>query len=165
MSESNSFVPTTYQGWKEAILQADQDLWESATANTFDMPCPQTSRFPFRPLANVVAPSKPTPIPHVDLPSTVPTLTIKRPFVANAKTVCWKCGGNGHVGCNCKAEPKKTGRLTRQLFEEVAELNSHMEHVRLLLKQVDELEDEEEDRDVFVRLMSNLPTFSVDSNK
>ncbi|KDR72163.1 hypothetical protein GALMADRAFT_143477 [Galerina marginata CBS 339.88] len=155
-------TPTTYRGWKDAILQVDQDLRESSTANTFYAPRPQTSRYPFRPLTNVVPPPKTT---AVTTSSAVPTSSVKRPFVANAKTVCWKCGGNGHIGRECKEEPKKTGKLTRQLFEEVAELDSNMERVRLLLEHVDELEDEEEDRDVFVRLMSDLPTFFVDSDE
>ncbi|KDR70671.1 hypothetical protein GALMADRAFT_144566 [Galerina marginata CBS 339.88] len=48
-------TPTTYRGWKEAILQVDQDLLETTAANAFYAPRPQTAaEYPFRPLTNVV---------------------------------------------------------------------------------------------------------------
>ncbi|KAF8148576.1 hypothetical protein B0H34DRAFT_679602 [Crassisporium funariophilum] len=102
------------------------------------------SQISLRPLTNATLPSKTAPVATSPVN---PTSNVKKPFVANAKTTCWKCGGNGHIGRECKEESKKTGKLTRQLFEEVAELDSNMDRVCLLLNQVDELEDVEEDRD------------------
>ncbi|KDR74535.1 hypothetical protein GALMADRAFT_141562 [Galerina marginata CBS 339.88] len=86
-------TPTTYRSWKEAILQVDQNLRESTSANNFYAPQPQTSKYPFRPLTNATLPSKTTP---VTTSSVNPTSNVKKPFVANTKTTCWKCGGNGH---------------------------------------------------------------------
>jgi DnaJ-class molecular chaperone len=83
----------------------------------------------------------------------------------NPKIECWKCGGPGHIGRNCHAQ-LQTGKLTRQLVEKVDELDAMTEHVRLLMEQADDLpEDGDEDRDMFLQLMSEHHEFFVDSDE
>ena len=84
---------------------------------------------------------------------------------SNPHQNCWKCGLPGHYPRLCPNIGKTTGKLTRQLFEKADELETQMEHVRNLVGQVDELaKDGEEDCDVFIRLMEELPMLFVSND-
>jgi hypothetical protein len=173
--------PEYYDEWKQTILQVDQDLRGSAAANAFYDPnargqnhfqsgfAPRfqnTNRFGASTRYN--SPSTPTPITPAAAPKapTSTTATLPAPAVTSSSSGphqnCWKCGLPGHYPRLCPNVGKATGKLTRQLFEKADELETQMEHVRNLLGQVDDLpEDTEEDHEVFIRLMEELPTFFV----
>jgi len=70
---------------------------------------------------------------------------------------CWKCGGP-HWPHQCETTAKPSSVVMCQLFDKVNELNSHMETVRKLFKQVEELpKDADEDCDLMDRLMEEHP--------
>jgi hypothetical protein len=173
--------PEYYDEWKQTILQVDQDLRKSAAANAFYEPdkrgqnrfhagfAPRfqnTSRF--GPTSRYNSQPAPAPITPTTAPK-APAPTIANPPISavassssSSHQNCWKCGLPGHYPRLCPNVGKATGKLTRQLFEKADELESQMEHVRALLSQADELpEGAEEDQEVFIRLMEELPTFFV----
>jgi hypothetical protein len=173
--------PEYYDEWKQTILQVDQDLRKSAAANAFYEPdkrgqnrfqagyAPRfqntgrfgsTSRYNSQPVPTPITPTTALKPP----PSTIANLPVSA--VASSSSAphqnCWKCGVPGHYPHLCPNVGKATGKLTCQLFKKADKLESQMEHVRALLSQADELpEGTEEDQEVFIRLLEELPTFFV----
>ena len=95
------------------------------------------------------------PRPAVPTVGTTPAGSSSKSFVPN----CWKCGGP-HWPRQCETAAKPSSAVTRQLFDKVDELDSHMETVRKLFAEVEELpEDADEDRGLMEKLMEEHPLF------
>ena len=169
--------PMYYSKWKETILQVNQNLHGNAASNSFYSPhrCPQGRFNPnfmprsqsfnnhFQPTPCIVDAPTPNPIatsaPRVSTTSApqlaIPTVATT-PAGSSSKSfipTCWKCGGP-HWPRQCETTAKPSSVVTHQLFDKVDKLDSHMETMCKLFKEVEELpEDADEDRGLMEKLM------------
>jgi hypothetical protein len=167
--------PMTYQGWKDTILQVDQDLRRNAAAGAFYNPSTRSRRFtpalPFRPQAAGGQLATTTPRAPIAFNANAPSKAIipTSAIVAGPSSaanldniLCWKCGARGHLSRQCTTVVKAPGKLTRQLLEIADSFDSSVEVIRQLLEVAEELpEDGDDDREMFVRFMAEHPSFFV----
>ena len=176
-------IPTSYVGWKTAILRADQNSRNAAatrshnislSTSTFPSKPRQYSNFRLRHPLNDNSNNAIHPIPstssHATIasPSIVPNSTATansrtRPFTSYRTRKCWKCGKEGAHECT---GPPKSDRA-RALLEKLATIDNVYDHlheesdsIRLLLESPDpEIVDDEEYLTIFNRMKDVFPGF------